>query len=95
MKFVTVRDLRLKPGDVWKLARKEKDVVVTSNGRPVAILTGVDEESFESELEAIRRGRALKTLEALHAQSREKGTDKLSEKDIQAEIDLARKQRAS
>jgi prevent-host-death family protein len=95
MKFVTVRDLRLKPGYVWKLARKEKDVVITSNGRPVAILTGVDEQSFESELEAIRRGRALKALEDLHAQSRAKGTDTLSEKDIQSEIDGARKQRAS
>ena len=65
MKFVSVRDLRLKPGKVWKMAKEERDVVLTVNGRPVAILTGVDEDSFEAEVEAIRRARALQALESL------------------------------
>ena len=55
MKFVSVRDLRLKPGDIWKLAKQEKDLIITSNGRPVAILTGVNEETFSEELDAIQR----------------------------------------
>ena len=58
MKFVSVRDLRLKPGDVWKLSQQEKDLIITSNGRPVAILTGVNENNFTEELDAIQRARA-------------------------------------
>ena len=38
MKFVSVRDLRLKPGHIWEMAKQEKDVIITANGRPVAIL---------------------------------------------------------
>ena len=65
MKFVSVRDLRLTPGKVWKIAKEERDVVLTVNGRPVTILTGVEEDSFETEVEAIRRARAPQALESL------------------------------
>ena len=32
MRFISVRDLRLKPGDVWNLAKKEKDLILTEVG---------------------------------------------------------------
>ena len=91
MKFVTVRDLRLKPGKVWELAKTEKDLVITANGRPIAILTGVDENTFEEELDAIARARALKALDNIHKDSLMKGTDRITAKEIQSEIDAVRK----
>jgi prevent-host-death family protein len=91
MKFVSVRELRLKPGEVWKAAKAEKDLVITANGRPIAILTGVNEDTFEQELAVIQRARALLALEKLHKESVKKGKYKLSDKDIQMEIDAARK----
>ena len=91
MKFVSVRELRLKPGEVWKIARREKDVVLTANGRPVAILTGVDEETFEEELEVIQRARALKALDTIHRESVKKGTHRITDREIQKEIDAVRK----
>ena len=91
MKFVSVRELRLKPGDVWKAAKIEKDLVITANGRPVAILTGVDENTFEQELAIIQRARALTALDRLHRKSVQKGTHTMSEKAIQAEIDEVRR----
>ena len=91
MKFVSVRDLRLKPGEVWKAAKQEKDIVITSNGRPIAILTGVDEDTFEEELNIIQRARALKALDAIQEDSVIKGTDKITGEEIQSEIDTVRK----
>jgi prevent-host-death family protein len=91
MKFVSVRDLRLQPGKVWKMAKEEKDVVLTVNGRPVAILTGVDEDSFEAEIEVIRRARALQALDSLQLDSLKKGTHRTSGKSIEAEIRAVRK----
>ncbi len=38
MKFVSSRELRINPGAVWHLLRQEKDLVITSNGKPVAVL---------------------------------------------------------
>jgi len=91
MKFVSVRDLRLKPGQVWELAKQEKDVIITSNGRPVAILTGVDEDTVGDELEAIQRARALKALDSIHKASVSKGTNRITADEIQIEIDAVRK----
>lgn len=94
MKFISVHDLRLKPGDVWKLADQEKDLIITANGRPIAILTGVNEDTFEDELDAIQRGRALKALESIHRDSEMKGAHKISDEEIQSEIDAVRKGKA-
>jgi len=91
MKFVSVRELRLKPGEVWKAAKLEKDLVITANGRPIAILTGVDENTFEEELATIQRARALTALDRLHRGSVQKGTHAMSETEIQDEIDEARR----
>jgi prevent-host-death family protein len=93
MKFVSVRDLRLKPGKVWKMAKEERDVVLTVNGRPVAILTGVDEDSFEAEVEAIRRARALQALDSLQVASLKKRTDRITVDKIDKEIRAVRKSR--
>jgi len=93
MKFVSVRELRLKPAKVWKMAKEERDVVLTVNGRPVAILTGVDENSFETEVEAIRRARALQALDSLQADSIKKGTHRLVADKIDQEIRAVRKSR--
>lgn len=43
MKFITVRDLRARPAKIWEDLGKEENIVITSNGRPLALLTGVDE----------------------------------------------------
>ena len=91
MKFVSVRELRLKPGEVWKAAKAEKDLVITANGRPIAILTGVDEDTFEEELATIQRARALTALDRLHRVYVQKGTHAMSKKEIQVEIDEVRR----
>ena len=93
MKFVSVRELRLKPGDVWKLAKEEKDVIITANGRPVAILTGIDEDRVEEELDAIQRGRALRALGSIQRDSVIKGTNRISGEEINREIDAVRKEK--
>jgi antitoxin (DNA-binding transcriptional repressor) of toxin-antitoxin stability system len=88
-----VRDLRLTPGKVWKMAKEERDLVLTVNGRPVAILTGVDENSFETEVEAIRRARALQALDSLQVASLKKRTDRITVDKIDKEIRTVRKSR--
>lgn len=90
MKFVSVRDLRLTPGKVWELAKEEKRIVLTANSRPVAILTGVDENSLEEELDALERAHALIALDRIHQESVARGTDRISEEEIQIEVDAVR-----
>jgi prevent-host-death family protein len=93
LRFISVRDLRLKPGEVWKLTKQEKDLIITANGRPIAILVGITEETLEDELDAIQRSRALRALDNLQKESSLKGTDQLSSADIDSEIRAVRKRK--
>ena len=58
MKFLSVRDLKTKSSQVWKDLPEQKEMVVTSNGRPIALLSSINENNLEQVLTAFRRARA-------------------------------------
>jgi antitoxin (DNA-binding transcriptional repressor) of toxin-antitoxin stability system len=94
MKFISVRDLRGKSAEVWKELPAEREVVVTSNGRPIAILSAVSESNLEESLSAIRQARAAEAVMSLQRRSVEEGTDSIAMEEIDAEIKAVRKKRA-
>lgn len=93
MKFITVRDLRGRPAQVWTKLSLEQDLILTSNGKPIAILSAVSEETLEDSLAALRQARAIAAVEAMQSQSVAAGADRLTQDEIQAEIAAARRQR--
>jgi prevent-host-death family protein len=94
MKFLSVRDLRNRPGRVWKTIRG-KEMVLTANGKPVAILVGVEEDELEETLSALRRAKAQTAVSRLRAQAAKKGTGSLGQEEIDAEIGAARSERSA
>ncbi len=94
MKFVSVRDLRGKSAQVWKELPEEREMIITSNGRPIAILAAVSEATLEESLTAFRRTRAVEAVASLQRRSVEQGTDGLTLDEINAEIGAVRKERA-
>ena len=93
MKFVTVRDLRGKTSELWKELEKERELIVTSNGKPIAILSATDEESFEECLWTLRRSRASDALARLQREASERGLDELTPEEIDSEIQHSRVKR--
>ncbi|MHC4199833.1 MAG: type II toxin-antitoxin system Phd/YefM family antitoxin [Planctomycetota bacterium] len=94
MRFLNVRDLRGKSSQVWKDLREEGEMVVTNNGRPIAILSAVDEPSLEEFLTAFRQARAVGAVTSLQRRSVEKGADKLTLSDVNREIAAVRRRRS-
>jgi prevent-host-death family protein len=94
MRFVSIRELRSRTAEVWQRLADEGEVVITSNGKPVAILSAVSEDDVESSLAAWRHARAAAAVEAMQRQSVRAGTDRMTPKRIAAEIAAARKARA-
>jgi len=92
MRFVSVRDLNTRPKEIWSKIRDE-EVVITSNGKPIALLSGVTEETLEKTVRSIRRSRALFALEEMQKKSIESGLDKLTDAQIESEIKAVRKSR--
>lgn len=94
MKFVSVRDLRGKSAEVWKDLPEEREMVITSNGRPIAILAAISESNLEESLAAFRQARAVEAVASMQRRSADKGTDKITMDEIDAEIKDVRKKRA-
>ena len=92
MKFLSTRDLRNRPGYVRDLAR-EDDLVVTANGKPVAILVGLEDDEFEEMAFAIRQAKAQRALSRMRRHAARRGLDRVSSAAIQAEIRAVRSKR--
>lgn len=86
LKFVTVRDLRGRPTKVWKDLKAEKDLVLTSNGKPMAILTSIDEGSVEQRLAALRRARLGETVREIQRDSARRRPKGMTLREINAVI---------
>jgi antitoxin (DNA-binding transcriptional repressor) of toxin-antitoxin stability system len=93
MKFLSIRDLRGKSSQIWKELPDEREMIVTSNGRPIAILAAITEANLEESLAAFRRARAIEAVVSLQRKSVEKGTDKISLDEINTEIKSVREKR--
>lgn len=89
MKFVSTRELRNRPGSVRDLAQTD-DVVLTANGKPIAILLGVKEEDLEETARAIRQAKAQMALSRLRKHSAQRGSDQMPASAIDAEIRAVR-----
>jgi antitoxin (DNA-binding transcriptional repressor) of toxin-antitoxin stability system len=94
MKILSVRDLRTRAAKVWKELPTEREMVITNNGRPVAILAAINEATLEESLSAFRQARAVEAVANMQRQSVERGTSKMSAEEINAEIRAARRKRA-
>lgn len=93
MKFLSVRDLKTKSALVWKELPNQKDMVITSNGRPIAILSSITEDNLEQVLSSFRQTRAMQAVNAIQYDSERKGTDIISMDEIDDEIKSARSKR--
>jgi antitoxin (DNA-binding transcriptional repressor) of toxin-antitoxin stability system len=93
MKFLSVRDLRANSAQIWKELPGEREMIITSNGRPIAILASISESNLEESLAAFRRARAIEAVASLQRRSIEQGTDRITMSEIDAEIKAVRKKR--
>lgn len=77
MKFATVRNLKNQTSEMLRLAAKGTDVLITSRGRPVAVLHGLAEDLEDYVLE--RHQGLRRSIEDADREYREKGGLPLAE----------------
>jgi len=94
VKYVSVRELRNRPGRLWATLSKE-DVVLTSNGKPMGVLVGVDETRLDDTVQAIRRVKAILAVSRMRKKAAETGLSRLSMAGINREIREVRRRRRS
>lgn len=92
MKYLTTRDLRNTPGMVRDQVQDD-DLVLTANGKPVAVLVGVNDDDLEETLQVIRQVRGQRALARLQRDAVARGLDRMTLDEIDAEIRAARRER--
>ena len=93
MKFVTVRDFRTSSANIWKILPREREMVITNNGKPIALLTPLSDKNLEETLSAIRRAKAINAVKMIQQESIENGTNEMTLEEINKEIKKSRKER--
>ena len=94
MTFVSIRDMRTRPGEVWQQLQQEGDLIVTSSGRPFALMISAEGEEVEELLLALRRARAQLAVARMRKQAGSAGLEHMSLDEINAEIRQARAERS-
>ena len=95
MKFVTIRELRQNTHKLKDILKKSGKIVLTSNGKPIALVMPVDESNMEEELIAMRKAEVYLALERIRGKAKASGLDKLSFAEIDRIIAQSRQERES
>ena len=91
MKFITVRDFRTSPAKIWKQLPEEQEMVITNNGKPIALLTPLSDINLEETLKSIRKAKAINSIQKMQEISIENKNNELDETEIDKEIKNYRK----
>ena len=86
MKFISVRDFRTSPAAIWKKLPIEREMIITNNGKPIALLTPLTDETLEETVSAIRKAKAINAMKKMQEISVAQGNDKLTLKEINSII---------
>ncbi|GHV76841.1 hypothetical protein AGMMS49942_16620 [Spirochaetia bacterium] len=92
MKFVTVRDFRTSSATIWQTLPEEQEMVITNNGKPIALLTPISDKTLENTLSSIRKAKAINAVKLIQQESIAKGMDKITMDEIDEEIKRIRKE---
>ena len=95
MKLIAIQDLK-QPRRLKERLRAEKELLLTSDGRPVAVLVDVAAaEDPEAVVQSIRDSRSRLALSRIREAAARSGAARLSLTEINREIAAARKARRS
>jgi antitoxin (DNA-binding transcriptional repressor) of toxin-antitoxin stability system len=86
LRFVTVRELRSKGGEIWRALREGEEAVLTINGAPEAVLVRIPEDGLEDTLRAVRRALAQVAVSRMRERASERGLDRLTEPEVEEEV---------
>ena len=86
MVFCTVREMRNSPKMIWDALDAQKDVVITSNGKPRALMIDIRDDDLTEITSMLISARANRAFMEIRAEAVRNGTANMSMEEINAEI---------
>jgi antitoxin (DNA-binding transcriptional repressor) of toxin-antitoxin stability system len=94
MDYLAVGEVGRKPTEIWRRVAAGAAVGITRRGVPIALVVGVEMDEAEV-LRAYRAARFGAVVRRLQENARAAGANRLTDEEIQAEIDAVRRERAA
>ena len=94
-KWIASREFSSNPGRTLKAVSQSGRVLVTSNGKPKAIMIPTSEDTFTDDLAMLDRATLGQAVAAIRADSVRLGVDAITDDEIDAEISTTRAKRKS
>lgn len=91
---VSVREVQTEPDRVWAQLRESQNLVVTSEGRPLALLVNLETDDPEEVVASLRLLRARKAVERMRNAAAKRGLTEMTLDEINWEIALSRQESA-
>ena len=88
MKFYSIRDLQTTQKAIWEDLAKDGEVVITSQGKPSALLLAIGDGELDNTLKAVRQAKASMAFHSMRTKAAAR--EYLDEEEIGAEIAAAR-----
>ena len=95
IRMLSMRDLRNTPGKFWKTLKGDKALALAVNGVPRAVVVDIADGDLEEVVSLVTRVRAQQATETARRLSAERGTDRMTMDEIDAEIAATRQERAT
>ena len=93
LKYLSLRELRNTPGALWRKLRGGAAVAITSEGRPRALVIGLEPEDLPDAVRVLDRLRAQQAVSRMRADAEASGAAALDADAIATEIKAARRAR--
>ncbi len=93
MKFISSREIRVNPKPVFEAAEGGDEVVLTSRGKPVALLIGISGENLEETVRLVKRAKAQAAVSRMRTSALKRGLDDMSLDEIDEEVRKTRSER--
>ena len=91
---VSVRDVNVAPDRVWAQLRENHNLILTSEGRPLALMISLEDEDPEEMLRSLRILRGQKAVERMQSGAAQRGLDRMTLAEINQEIAATRMESA-
>jgi hypothetical protein len=91
MDFVSIRDFRTSPRNIWERLSRDGEAVVTNNGKPIALLLNIEDGAFDDLSRAVRQAKAMMSINRMRGIAAENGY--MADDEIETEIQAARADR--
>jgi hypothetical protein len=93
MNFIAIKDLK-QPRRLKERLREERELLLTSDGQPVAVIVHVDTaDDPEAVIRSIRDARSRLALSRIREAARRGGTSRMTRAEVNREVEAARAER--